>query len=162
MTMRTPNGQMVSADREMAFLDGTAFDRMNTADEAIDQLQTEALDAHIEFQLKANLGATVDELAANLESATTDTKQADAAENKAQNDQEALDRLLVDHVRASVTVGKGSQSIIDECYTDAELAQLFRDEGITKRRHALKYVRQIHLAHVAQAREHKAEAKAGV
>ena len=44
-----------------------------------------------------------------------------------------MSQEMIAAVRADVKVGRGTCSVIDECYTDAELAEAFLNEGIDRK-----------------------------
>lgn len=50
---------------------------------------------------------------------------------------------MIEAVRADEKVGRGSCSVIDECYTDAELADLLAREGAATPAEAVKVAREI-------------------
>jgi hypothetical protein len=142
------------------------FVEAQSADDLADPTETMNTEEYLEHlgatPMEAALDAQVDEESALADTATMDAVEAELIRSPGipTNGLTDLDRLLIDHVRASKTCGRGSNSCIDECYTNEELAQLFRDYTITKRRHALKLVRQIHLSDLSARRNARIEAKA--
>ena len=48
---------------------------------------------------------------------------------------------MITAIRNDKTVGIGSCSVIDECYTDAELSEALTERGITTTRKALQWAK---------------------
>jgi hypothetical protein len=151
----------LAATKLDAYLDGATVEEAEQIDPT-ECLNTEEYLEHLgATPMEAALDAQVDEESAETDVATLDALEAELTQSPGipTNGLTDLDRLLVEHVRASKTCGRGSNSCIDECYTNEELAQLFRDRTITKRRHALKLVRQVHLVDMSHRREARANAR---
>lgn len=69
---------------------------------------------------------------------------------------------LATKVRSDKTIGAGTCSVIDECYSDDELWESFGPaSGCTTVRAALAAARRAHRAWRAREREHEAEARSG-
>ena len=62
-------------------------------------------------------------------------------------------RVREDHI-----VGRGSCSVIDECWTDQELADALRRDGVRGWQQVRFWVRRVHRAH----REREAEVRAEI
>lgn len=62
-------------------------------------------------------------------------------------------RVRQDHI-----VGRGSCSVIDECWTDQELADALRRDGVRGWQQVRFWVRRVHRAH----REREAEVRAEI
>ena len=54
-----------------------------------------------------------------------------------------MSQEMIAAVRADVKVGRGTCSVIDECYTDAELAEAFLNEGIDTVQNAVEWARDV-------------------
>lgn len=52
-----------------------------------------------------------------------------------------MHKEMIAAVRSDVKVGVGSCSVVDECYTDRELAAALDDAGITTVKDAVKWAR---------------------
>lgn len=65
----------------------------------------------------------------------------------------------VETVRTDHIVGRGSCSVIDECFTDAELGELLEDNGALTRTMALTFCRRYHRTWKAHVDEMTAEAR---
>lgn len=50
----------------------------------------------------------------------------------------------VEAIRNDPTIGRGSCSTVDECYTDLEVAETLDAEGIATPRQAVRFYRQGH------------------
>ena len=55
-----------------------------------------------------------------------------------------LPQIIVKAIRRANVIGEGSCSVIDECYSDAELIESMSEKGITTIPAALKHFRAIH------------------
>ena len=53
---------------------------------------------------------------------------------------------LIAAIRTDKTVGAGSCSVIDECWTDTEIAAALADQGITTARKALQWAKALNKA----------------
>lgn len=62
-------------------------------------------------------------------------------------------RVREDHI-----VGRGSCSVIDECWTDAELAEALARDGVRGWQAVRFWVRRVHRAYQEREREVRAEA----
>jgi len=65
----------------------------------------------------------------------------------------ANEQLLIDYVRNSKTCGRGTCSVIDECWTDQELLQAWREANITTRTHALTWAVRVHKSYEERRKE---------
>ena len=69
-----------------------------------------------------------------------------------------MSQEMIAAVRADVKVGRGTCSVIDECYTDAELAEAFLNEGIDTVQNAVEWARDIERLFREREQELRAEA----
>lgn len=60
---------------------------------------------------------------------------------------------MVAAIREDEEVGRGSCSVIDECYGEDELREALEDAGITTSRRAVAWARRLNAAYWANARE---------
>mgnify|MGYP006271727315 CR=1 FL=1 len=68
------------------------------------------------------------------------------------------DTMMIAAVRADQKVGRGSCSIIDECYTDAELAAALANNGIATVGGAVAWARDVERLFREREQEIRAEA----
>ena len=69
-----------------------------------------------------------------------------------------MNQEMIAAVRADQKVGRGSCSVIDECYTDAELAEAFLNEGIDTVQNAVEWARDVERLFREREQEVRAEA----
>lgn len=68
-----------------------------------------------------------------------------------------MDQEMIAAVRADVEVGRGSCSVIDECYGDRELAEALADAAIDTARGAVAWARDVERLFREREQEVRAE-----
>ena len=63
----------------------------------------------------------------------------------------------IQKVREDHLVGRGTCSVIDECYTDAELEEALRDAGIKGKIESVRWARRVERMYREREREAHAE-----